>query len=52
MDVGNLSCGSVFGLGECMTDRAIVARNQVQCLLIPRYWLYEKDQNMGNIWQK
>lgn len=52
MDVGTLSCGSVFCLGECMIDRAIVARNQVQCLLIPRYWLFEKDQNMGNIWQK
>lgn len=52
MHVGTFSPGSVFGLGEEMIDRAIVARNSVQCLEIPRYLLYQKTQNLGNIWQR
>lgn len=35
-----------------MQDRSIVARNQVQCMLIPRYWLFMKHQNTGNVWQR
>lgn len=53
VEIGEFSCGSIFGLGEHMDDRAIVAKHtQVQCLLIPRYWLFEKEQNAGNIWQR
>ncbi|XP_065090453.1 uncharacterized protein LOC135711513 [Ochlerotatus camptorhynchus] len=52
LDVGSFSCGSVFGLGERMQDRSIVARSQVQCMLIPRYWLFMKHQNTGNVWQR
>lgn len=52
MEVGRFSCGSVFGLGEQMEERAIVARTTVQCMLIPRYWLFQKQQNLGNIWQR
>ncbi|XP_062701163.1 uncharacterized protein LOC109432946 [Aedes albopictus] len=52
LDVGTYSCGSVFGLGERMQDRSIVARNHVQCMLIPRYWLFMKHQNTGNVWQR
>lgn len=52
VEVGSFSCGSVFGLGEEMEHRTIVATNYVQCLLIPRYWLFQKTQNSGNIWQR
>lgn len=53
VEIGEFSCGSIFGLGEHMDDRAIVAKHtQVQCLLIPHYWLFEKKQNAGNIWQR
>uniref|UniRef100_A0A182YNX2 Cyclic nucleotide-binding domain-containing protein n=1 Tax=Anopheles stephensi TaxID=30069 RepID=A0A182YNX2_ANOST len=52
IDVGTFSCGSVFGLGEAMPHRMVVARNRVQCLVIPRDWLFEKQQNVGNTWQR
>lgn len=52
MEIGEYSCGSMFGLGEHMDDRAIVANTDVQCLLIPHYWLFEKKQNAGNIWHR
>ncbi|XP_053669706.1 uncharacterized protein LOC128720086 [Anopheles nili] len=52
IDVGTFSCGSVFGLGEAMPHRTVVARNRVQCLVIPRGWLFEKNQNVGNTWQR
>lgn len=53
VEIGEFSCGSIFSLGEHMDDRAIVAKHtQVQCLLIPRYWLFAKKQNAGNIWQR
>jgi hypothetical protein len=52
IDIGTFSCGSIFGLGEEMADRTIVARSPVQCLLIPRYWLFQKEQNIGNIWER
>lgn len=29
-----------------------MARTTVQCLMLPRYWLMERDQNPGNIWQR
>lgn len=50
--VGNFSCGSVFGLGEEMNHRTVIAKNHVQCLLLPRYWLFQKAQNTANIWQR
>ena len=50
INAGVYSCGSVFGLGEQMHQRSIVAKNLVQCLVIPRYWLLQKSQNSGNIW--
>ncbi|XP_053658520.1 cGMP-dependent protein kinase egl-4-like [Anopheles marshallii] len=50
IDVGTFGCGSVFGLGETMPHRMVVARNRVQCLMIPRGWLLEKEQNVGNTW--
>lgn len=53
VEIGTFSCGSVFGLGEQMDDRIILAKNTgAQCLLIPRYWLFQKEQNMGNVWQR
>lgn len=43
----------MFALGEHMEDRLIVAKQtEVQCLLIPHYWLFKKKQNIGNIWQR
>lgn len=53
VEIGEYSCGSIFGLGEHMDDRVIVAKHKaVQCLLIPHYWLFQKKQNAGNIWQR
>uniref|UniRef100_A0A182MJT1 Cyclic nucleotide-binding domain-containing protein n=1 Tax=Anopheles culicifacies TaxID=139723 RepID=A0A182MJT1_9DIPT len=52
VDIATYSRGSVFGIGEHMVDRAVFARTHVQCLLIPRYWLLEKPQNRGNIWNR
>ncbi|KAG4079286.1 hypothetical protein HA402_007978 [Bradysia odoriphaga] len=52
MEIATLSAGSIFGLGEVITDRAIVARNVVQCLEIPRFWLLQRSQNVGNVWQR
>ncbi|XP_058811445.1 uncharacterized protein LOC131676395 [Topomyia yanbarensis] len=52
VDVSTYACGSVFGVGEHMDDRAVVARDRVQCLLIPRYWLLQKSQNINNMWTR
>lgn len=52
VDVGTYHCGGVFGIGEEMENRIIIARNVVQCLIIPRYWLFQKAQNIGNVWQR
>lgn len=53
VEIGEYSCGSMFGLGEHMEDRVIVAKHtEVQCLLIPHYWIFQKKQNAGNIWQR
>lgn len=52
IDVGSLSCGAVFGLGENLQHKTIVAKSLVQCLLVPRYWLFIKAQNKGNIWER
>lgn len=53
VEIGEYSCGSMFGLGEHMEDRVIVAKHkEVQCLLIPHYFVFKKKQNAGNIWQR
>lgn len=52
IDVGTYSCGGVFGIGEEMENRIIIARNLVHCLMVPRYWLFQKAQNIGNVWQR
>lgn len=36
-----------------MVDRAVAAKNSgAQCLILPRRWLFEKEQNLGNVWQR
>ncbi|XP_017855997.1 PREDICTED: uncharacterized protein LOC108608895 [Drosophila arizonae] len=52
IDVGSLTFGGIFGLGETMRHRVIMARSTVQCLLLPRFFLLDNDQNPGNIWQR
>ncbi|XP_063704422.1 uncharacterized protein LOC134833870 [Culicoides brevitarsis] len=52
VDVGTMSAGAAFGLGENLEHRSIVAKTTVQCLLIPRYWLFQKAQNKGNLWER
>ncbi|XP_026837654.1 uncharacterized protein LOC6550514 isoform X2 [Drosophila erecta] len=52
IDVGSLTFGGIFGLGEKMDHRVIMARTTVQCIVIPRFWLFEAAQNPGNVWQR
>ncbi|XP_017083564.2 uncharacterized protein LOC108116287 isoform X2 [Drosophila eugracilis] len=52
IDVGTLTFGAIFGLGEKMEHRVIMARTTVQCLTLPRFFLLEKKQNPGNIWER
>lgn len=52
IDVGTYTCGGVFGIAEEMLNRTIIAKTTVQCLLIPRHWLFQKSQNIGNVWQR
>ncbi|XP_037911720.1 uncharacterized protein LOC119651940 isoform X2 [Hermetia illucens] len=52
IEVGTLTCGAIFGLGERMEHRMIMAKSTVQCLLIPRFWLLQKAQNIANIWRR
>ncbi|XP_055615342.1 rho GTPase-activating protein gacV-like [Toxorhynchites rutilus septentrionalis] len=52
IDVGTYGCGSVFGLGERLDDRSVVARERVHCMLVPRYWLFMSEQNVGNVWAR
>ncbi|XP_068159089.1 uncharacterized protein [Drosophila tropicalis] len=52
IDIGSLTYGGIFGLGEKMDHRVIMARTTVQCLILPRFWLFEERQNPGNIWQR
>lgn len=51
VDVGSFSVGAVFGISENIENRVIIARTVVQCLLIPRTWLFQKAQNIGNVRQ-
>lgn len=52
VNIATLSAGSIFAIGENMVKRSIVAKNIVQCLEIPTFWLLERSQNIGNIWQR
>lgn len=52
VDVGTFRVGAVFGITEDIENRVIIARTMVQCLLIPRQWLFQKAQNIGNVWQR
>lgn len=52
IEVGSFSCGGVFGIGEDIENRVIIAKTTVQCLMIPRHWLFQKSQNIGNVWQR
>lgn len=50
--MGRINKGGVIGLGEDMEHRIIVAETKVQCLLLPRYWLFEHNQNPANMWHR
>ncbi|XP_033167286.1 uncharacterized protein LOC117145664 isoform X1 [Drosophila mauritiana] len=52
IDVGTITFGGIFGLGEKMENRVIMARSTVQCLILPRFFLLEKKQNPGNVWER
>ncbi|KAH8308637.1 hypothetical protein KR044_003699 [Drosophila immigrans] len=52
IDIGSMCFGGVCGVGEKNDHRVVMARTTVQCLLIPRYWLMEDEQNPGHIWQR
>ncbi|EDV30014.2 uncharacterized protein Dana_GF19970 [Drosophila ananassae] len=52
IDVGSLTYGGISGLGEKMDHRVIMAHTTVQCILIPRFWLFEAAESPGNIWQR
>lgn len=52
VQVGTFSCGGVFGVGEDIENRVIIAKSIVQCLMVPRHWLFQKAQNIGNVWQR
>lgn len=41
---------SCFSIGEYFNNRRIVALTYTECMLIPRYWLLQK--NIGNIWNR
>ncbi|GJQ81454.1 hypothetical protein Trydic_g14611 [Trypoxylus dichotomus] len=51
MQVCILSEHACFGLGENMKRRRVVAMTDyVECLLIPRYWLFQ--HNKSNLWSR
>lgn len=52
VDVGTFRVGAVFGISEEIENRIVIARTTVQCLCIPRNWLFQKAQNIGNVWQR
>ncbi|KPU79641.1 uncharacterized protein Dana_GF17086, isoform B [Drosophila ananassae] len=52
IDVGSLTFGAIFGLGESMIHRVIMAKTIVQCLTLPRFFLLDPKQNPGNIWER
>ncbi|XP_075972420.1 uncharacterized protein LOC142974145 [Anticarsia gemmatalis] len=50
MQVCQFNPGSTFGFGENMRDRRIVALTQVDCMLLPKIWLLQR--NTANIWSR
>ncbi|CAH0628815.1 unnamed protein product [Chrysodeixis includens] len=42
--------GSTFGFGENMRDRRIIALTPVDCMLMPKIWLLQR--NTANIWSR
>ncbi|CAF4936202.1 unnamed protein product [Pieris macdunnoughi] len=50
MQVCQLNPGSSFGFGENMRDRRIVALTPVDCMLLPKIWLLQR--NTANIWTR
>ncbi|XP_072941803.1 uncharacterized protein [Epargyreus clarus] len=50
MQVCQLNPGSSFGFGENMRDRRIVALTPVECMLLPKIWLLQR--NTANIWTR
>ncbi|XP_060800846.1 uncharacterized protein LOC106131076 isoform X1 [Amyelois transitella] len=50
MQVCQLNPGASFGFGENMRDRRIVALTPVDCMLMPKIWLLQK--NTANIWTR
>ncbi|XP_053950115.1 uncharacterized protein LOC128858131 [Anastrepha ludens] len=52
IEVCRVSKGGIFGLGETMEHRIIMTETTVQCLVLPKYWLLEREQNPGNMWEK
>ncbi|KAJ8727038.1 hypothetical protein PYW08_015435 [Mythimna loreyi] len=50
MQVVRYNPGSTFGFGENMRDRRIVALTPVDCMLMPKMWLLQR--NTANIWSR
>ncbi|CAG5055928.1 unnamed protein product [Parnassius apollo] len=50
MQVCQFNPGSSFGFGENMRDRRIVALTPVDCMLLPKIWLLQR--NTANIWSR
>ncbi|XP_063374628.1 uncharacterized protein LOC134662356 [Cydia amplana] len=50
MQVCIFNPGSTFGFGENMRDRRIVALTPVDCMLLPKVWLLQR--NTANIWTR
>ncbi|XP_047989267.1 uncharacterized protein LOC125228654 [Leguminivora glycinivorella] len=50
MQVVIFNPGSTFGFGENMRDRRIVALTPVDCMLLPKVWLLQR--NTANIWTR
>ncbi|CAB3236146.1 unnamed protein product [Arctia plantaginis] len=50
MQVCLFNPGSTFGFGENMRDRRIVALTPVECMLMPKIWLLQR--NTANIWTR
>lgn len=50
LQVCQYNVGSSFGFGENMRDRRILALTPVECLLLPKIWLLQR--NTANIWTR
>ncbi|CAH2062838.1 unnamed protein product, partial [Iphiclides podalirius] len=50
MQVCQFNPGSSFGFGENMRDRRIIALTPVDCMLMPKIWLLQR--NTANIWSR